>query len=833
MLRQTFLISLILFTSVATGFGQKPKSYSSSDIYWMMERLQVLGNVLYVAAHPDDENTRLISYLANEEGLNTAYLSLTRGDGGQNLIGPEIQEELGIIRTQELLAARRIDGGKQFFTRAYDFGYSKTAEETMEIWNKDEVLSDMVRVIRGFKPDIIITRFPPSKYNYPTHGHHTASAILAEEAFKAAADPKAYPNMFPELTPWITERLYWNTSLWFYRRTGTELDTTDKLTLNAGSFNSLKGTSYSEIAARSRSQHKSQGFGSSGSRGDMKEWLEYVAGSKAEKSLFEGIDMSWGRLFGGEKINADIKSILKTYNINHPERSIPALVSLKDQMEKMDPHPWKTQKLIEIQEIINACAGLYIEVAANDFTFTPGQTMTLETEMINRSSANIEIKSISFPFASNDTTFNLTLRDNKKVENEFSITLPSSIPYSNPYWLNADRTKGMFSVKDESLIGMPENPMQLTMQVDMEIEGSPFKLIRPVIFKKTDPVEGEVYKPVSIIPEVAVNFEEDVIIFASSETQTIKVIVKAGADKIRGKVKISVPDGWMANPPEFSFKISHKDEEQSFGLRLTPPSSSDEGYISLVAEINGKEYKYSRTTIDYDHIPLQSIFPESKTRVIKLDLKKAGTNVGYITGAGDNIPKSLTQIGYSVTELDPEKLGDMSLDEYDAIVTGIRAFNTVPELKYYNSKLLDYVEKGGTLVIQYNTSHRLVTQDIAPYPLKLSRDRVTVEEAKVSILEPDHPIMNFPNKITDKDFENWVQERGLYFPNEWDERFTPILSCHDPGEDAREGGLLVANYGSGKFIYTGYSWFRQLPAGVPGAYRIFTNLISYGQDQQR
>ncbi len=819
---------LIILYACSIGIrAQAPKKPNAADIHLMLKKLNVLGSVMYVAAHPDDENTRMIAYYANEKLFRTAYLSATRGDGGQNLIGPEIREGLGIIRTQELLAARRTDGGSQFFSRANDFGYSKDPDETFNIWDREKVLADFVWNIRKFRPDVLITRF--SLMPKVTHGHHTASAILANEAFDLAGDPSAFPEQLEYVEPWQPRRIFWNTSWWFYRSSGQEMDTAKFITIDVGAYNTLLGKSYNEIAALSRSMHKSQGFGATGSRGSEIEYLEQWKGDKASQDPFEGIDTSWGRVDQGEKVAEHTQNALHNYMPDDPARIIPDLLQALKALEQVKDEYWASVKRQEIHDIIKACLGLYLEVKTDAFRVVPGDSINLSLEAINRANVEVSLSTVRYnDLMAEPEKLNQKLSYNTPFFMDKKMAIPAETPFSQPYWLKKDGSLGMYTVEEQTLIGLPENPPALTVDMTVKVQDYYLDYTVPVVYKTNDPVDGEVYKPLAITPPVFANITDAVYIMANGQAKPVNVKVIAGKSKLEGALSLELPVGWSATPASIDFSMENKGEEQSFDFMVTPPANQDEGLVKALVTVEGKTYNYALNVIDYDHIPMQTRFPESNARIVNIDIQKRGESIGYIMGAGDEIPASLRQIGYDVTELGEEDINTENLQQFDAVILGVRAFNTVDRLKFLKDELFSYVENGGTMVVQYNTSHRLVTQEISPVPLKLSRDRVTVEEAPVRFLAENHPVLNFPNKITQKDFEGWVQERGLYFPNEWDDAFTPILSSNDPGEEPLEGGLLVAPYGKGYYIYTGYSWFRELPAGVSGAYRLFTNLISIG-----
>lgn len=808
--------------------AQAPKKLDAAEIIQALNKLEVLGAVMYWAAHPDDENTRMIAYMANERNMRTAYLAMTRGDGGQNLVGTEIREYLGIIRTQELLAARRTDGGEQFFTRANDFGFSKNPNETFEIWDEEAVLADAVYNIRRFKPDVIITRFDTTRSNTGRmHGHHTASALLAQRAFELAADPTVFPEQLETVDVWQAKGLYWNTYNFGGNNESEHDGESGYFAVPLGTYNELLGLSYDEISALSRSQHKSQGFGSTGRRGEITEYLKYWKGEMPKNDVFEDINTTWSRIEGGKKIGDLVAKINKAYDVQHPSKSIKELMNAREMIDALKDSYWREVKLKEIDQIIKSVLGLYLEVVAASPTATPGQEVELTIEAINRSEANVVFESFKVVGAEASIEEKIQLSNNQGYSNNVQLLIDRE--YSQPYWLKEEASLGMYRVDQQALRGLPENPPAYMGSFELSIEGTSFTYETPVVFKRNDRVIGEYYRPFVITPPVFVNTQESVLIFPDNEPKDINVTVIAGKDKIKGEVSLKLPAGWKLYPENQVFEIPQKGGEYRATFQVLPPNGASEGFAIASVAMNGEQYQMGLKEIDYQHIPFQTIFPKSQAKVVKVDLKKHGQYVGYIMGSGDAIPESLEQIGYKVDLLAPDNITAESIASYDAVIVGIRAFNTIDRMPLIQPELMKYVETGGTVIAQYNTSMR-DQPAIGPYPFSISRDRVTKEEAEVTILAPDHPLINGPNKITSKDFEGWVQERGLYFPNEWDERYTAILAANDPGEPAREGGLLVGQYGKGYFVYTGYSWFRELPAGVAGAYRIFANMISLGNE---
>ena len=830
MTRQIRTLVLLILTSV-TLVAQAPRKLNSSDIYHEIEKLNFLGTVLYLAAHPDDENTRMISYFSNQVHARTAYLSITRGDGGQNLIGPEIRELLGVIRTNELLRARQTDGGEQFFTRANDFGYSKHPDETLRIWNKDKVLNDVVRVIRDFQPDIIINRFNAESAG-KTHGHHTSSAMLGLEAFDLAADQQ-YAT--PGFSIWEPQRIFFNTHWWFYgsREKFEEVDKSNLLWVDTGTFYPGQGLSNSEIASLSRSMHKSQGFGSTGSRGSEKEYLELLKGRMpSDKSnVFEGINTSWSRVKGGDKIQSILEAVQDGFDFKDPAKSVPGLLKAYDLISKLEDEHWRSFKSEQIKEVIAACLGLYLEGVASDPFATAGQALEIQIEAINRSAAGVKLNSVTLVPNEKNFSYGKELSNNESFTEKLSIELSNDLEYTFPYWLDQQWSLGMYKVDDQDMIGKPVTPRQVRLKFSLDIQGKSIDFVRDLVYKFNDPVKGEVYQPFEIVPEVSASIRSNVVLFDDDSPREIPVIVRPHRDSLKGSVRLSAPEGWTVEPKSVEFDSDIMGEEVIVPFTVTPTRGQSEGMLRSIVETESGSYAKSLVEIDYDHIPRQMVFLPSGSKVVRLDLKKKMGRIGYVNGAGDEIPKYMRQIGYEVREIDPKTISEKSLSQFDAVILGIRAYNTVEELAIKQTALLNYVRKGGNMIVQYNTSHRLVVdKNLAPYDLKLSRKRITDENAEVTFLAPNHELMNYPNKIQKSDFDGWVQERGLYFPETWADEFTPLFSFSENGEDPMEGSLLVAKYGKGHYIYTGLSFFRELPAGVPGAYKLFANMISIGKN---
>ncbi|UTW63368.1 PIG-L family deacetylase [bacterium SCSIO 12741] len=830
-MRKHLLLSALLVLAVISSWAKgshSPSPLSSTEVLERLQKLNVMGSVLYIAAHPDDENTRLISWLANDKKVRTAYLSLTRGDGGQNLIGTEKGELIGVLRTQELLEARKIDGGQQFFSRAVDFGYSKTSEETFQKWDEQEVLRDMVWVIRQFRPDIIITRFPKDKY--AGHGHHSASAILAEKAFDMAGDPAQFPEQLSVVTAWKPNRMYHNTSEWWDKSLPEKAKYRDDIiSIDVGSYNPNLGQWHNQIAMESRSQHKSQGFGASLLRGEQMEYLQYIKGQKAgNNDLFQGLDISWKRLAKTETIQNRLNDIIEAYDPRDPSKSVPDLVELYQMMEK---YPYRDfmmdRKKEELKQLIFDASGLWIEAIASEEYGVPGSPIRITAEIINAGNyPGIDLDTVHFP--GKDTAILNPIEVNKWLKYTTTYTLPANTPITQPYWLT-EPYENMFVVRDPMLRGLPENPPTLTVGYKIMIGGTYFTYTTPVVYKWRDRVDGENVANFSVVPDVTVNLDDKVYLAPNGKEQTISVTLQTHKERLTGKLELKVPEGWDILPANHQFTINTKGTTKVYTFRAVPGKNAQTGPLKAQCVVGPKTFDRSLVVIDYLHIHKQVLFPKCEGKLVAVDLQSLSTKVGYIKGAGDEIPEALMQMGLQPTIIVPEEIPSTPLDSFDVILTGIRAYNTQEALGSFQELLLNYVEKGGLLVVQYNTNRGLKTENIGPYPFSLSRDRVTDEYAEVRFKSPDHSILQIPNKLSQEDFEGWVQERGLYFANKWDNQYETVLSWNDPGEKPMEGGLIAAPYGKGHFVYTGISFFRQLPAGVEGAYRLFANILSYGK----
>ena len=796
-----------------------------------LRSFRTMGTVLHIAAHPDDENTQLITYLARGRGYRTAYLSITRGDGGQNEIGAEFDEKLGVARTQELLAARRLDGGRQFFTRAIDFGYSKTPEETLRIWDREKVLSDVVRIIRTFRPDVIVTRFPipPGSGG---HGHHTASAILAVDAFKISGDPKAFPEQLAEgLQPWQPKRILWNGG--GGGRGGGANVGGAAVRVDIGGNDPVSGESFGAIAGRSRAMHKTQGFGNfggGGGGGPNVQTFALLGGEAATNDLMDGIDLTWSRIPSGAEIGGLADEAIAQFKPDDVAASVPALLGIRAKLAKLPSDPVIDDKRRQLDGILQHCLGLIVETTVPEPEIAPGETIKLHHTATVRSTVPVRWLAIRYPSLKTQVSSPVALRANDTVVRDVSQKIPANTPPTQPYWLREEAATGIFRVSDAKLIGRPENPP--TFPVEFAFEVGDQTLV--VADEPVSTADGGKPRHLAVISPVALQLGSAVALFAPGGRKTIEVNVAAARSAVNGSLQLQLPSGWSTSPAQHPFKLSKAGEKKNLSFTVNAPSTAASGSIVAIANIGSAHYSNQRLEIRYDHIPVQLLQPPARLKVAAFDFAIRGKTVGYLPGAGDDTVGSLQQLGYKVITLTGADLTPEKLRELDAVVIGVRAFNERRDLAINLPGLFAYVENGGTVIAQYNRPNGLQTQKLGPYTLSIAGNapqlRVTDEKSPVNFLAPEHPALTTPNRIGPSDFDGWVQERGAYFPSSWDtEHYTTLIAMNDPGEPPLKSSVLVARHGQGYFVYTGVAFFRQLPAGVPGAYRLFANLVSLGK----
>lgn len=691
----------------------------------------------------------------------------------------------------------------------------------MRTWDHDKILSDVVWVIRKFRPDVIITRFPTTGEG--GHGHHTASAMLAGEAFDAAADPTKFPEQLKQgVAVWQAKRLLWNT----FNFGGTNAQREDQFKLDCGDYNPVLGKSYGEIAAASRSQHKSQGFGVPSQRGSVIEYFKTIKGEAPVKDLMDNVDVSWNRARDAVLANT-VNKIIDKYEIEHPERSVPALVKLYKNAEVLNDVYWKEQKLNEIKRIIENSSGLFMDATTSTQYAVQGDSLRINLVVNNRSDANILSADAHL---NNDFIIFDQLKKNVNSAKTYSMFISPGTKPTQPYWLENTMDKGSFNVSDQQLIGKGESD-PLSVQFSMMIEGQEFKFIKPIRYKFTDPVKGELYQPVTILPKLELNYAGNVFLAINKKPVDVQTHIKANlADGSTYTVAKQASSRISNSNNPFAFKSSAASKENNESSSFTLNGADDDYVEEIKLQANDGKNIFSqyKKNIEYDHIPSIVYFHNATAKLSKIDLKTEGNFVGYIPGAGDKIPEALIAMGYKVITLKETDITPANLKQLDAIVTGVRAYNTNEWMNNVYDALMQYVNEGGVLLVQYNTSNQIgpVKAKISPYPFTISRTRITDEEARVNFLIPDHPALNYPNKITQKDFDGWIQERSIYHAENTDTAYKKIFSMKDPGENEQEGSLIIANYGKGRFVYTGLVFFRELPAGVPGAYRLFANLIA-------
>ena len=834
--------------------------------------LGVSTRVLIIGAHPDDEDTQVIAWLSRGRQVETAYLSLTRGDGGQNAIGNELGEALGVIRTEELLAARRIDGGKQFFTRAFDYGFSKNAEEAFTQWPHDSLLRDVMTVVRAFKPHVIISVFTGTRRD--GHGQHQAAGILAREAYDWSGDTARVPRSATGgFGAWTVSKFYRGAS--FRRDSAT-------ISMNVGEYDPVLGRSYAEIAAISRSQHRSQAFGTLQPLGIRLDYLQREASRapapvdpKAERSIFDGMDTTWTRFRGSvrdsasraalDSLPAAFSAARASFDAYAPERSIPALSRLQRLLTRVCPTGSYNQCFGTGSPAltVGSIAGSAPDAAAeNDLSRSRAvaldrvaNALRLASGIVLEATAAKELWAIEEPVTGTMTLYNrgrlpVRVSDNARIDGSvlsdpaIVTVLPDSAlvrqfsgrPYARtgvptaPWWLAQPRSGAMFanlrSVADEGSL-RPEANVLLVAWVD----SASFVVNEPVVYRYADQVRGEIRRPIAGVPAVSVRLEQD-IEYAPARVpieRELRVHVwQAGNEPRMAEVVLRLPPGLTADSSSRDAVIPRAGSTRVVPFRIRGTLPAGRHVIDALVRIGDAEYAQGYTTVDYEHILARRLYRPSRLMIDAVDVTAtANMRVGYIQGVGDNSAPALEQLGITVTKLNAATLGQADLSGYSAIVVGPRAYETQPALVANNARLLDYARQGGTLVVQYG-QYEMQQPGIMPYPITINRphDRVTMEGVPVTILDPNAPILRSPNRITARDFDGWLQDRSLYMPRTFDPAYVPVLEMNDPGEAPNRGALLVAPLGRGTYVYTTLAFFRQLPNGVPGAARLFVNLLA-------
>jgi len=829
MFKKVITACILSFYTVFSAQQVRPSK--SSEIYRELKTLKHLPKVLYLAAHPDDENTGLFSWLINDQNVETGYLSLTRGDGGQNLLGTEQGAALGLIRTHELLEARKLDGAQQFFTRAIDFGFSKNTTDTFKQWDEDSIIADVVWVIRKFRPDVIICRFPPTAA--AGHGQHAASAVVAEKAFKLAGDKTAFPNQLKYVNVWQPKRVFWNT----FRFGGVNTTAENQLKVTVGQYDAQLGMGYGELAGLSRSLHKSQGAGTQSVAGIRTEYFSHVLGEPAKATLFDGVVKTWTAK-GNADIDQSLDKIISAFNFNNPDLSLPTLLALRKKVMALQDSDLKKDKIKALDHIILSCAGFMGEVVTNQAEAVAGDQYNFRLNLISRAENSVVLENVKW--LSQSENFNRKLSKDSLITIQHDIQIPADTALTEPYWLAKSPTNAAtFSVPNDTLVGLPEAKSPLNVLLSLKIGSENFQVKLPLSFKKLDPVRGDVVEALRIVPALELKFTQPLYLVKENEDLHLSLNFKVNSDKQfnNGKVNLMY-NGERLGGGDLKL-VKGKDFTVDYIIPKAKLASINSSRLQLDANFiaDGVTYNKKQVLIQYPHLPSLQYFTPATVAVMKGDIQAKVKKVGYIEGAGDFIPEFLRIAGIQVDVLkDEDFYGNLDesngngnqnkLSQYDAIVLGVRANNTEKKLGRWMPFLWSYVKAGGNLVMQYNTNQDTTVNQLGMYSFSIANKRVTEENAEVKFLNPNHKLLNFPNKITTDDFKGWMQERGAYFPAQWDASYEPLFEMHDTGEEPLQGSTLYAKYGKGNFIYTPLAFFRQLPAGNVGAARLFLNFLS-------
>jgi LmbE family N-acetylglucosaminyl deacetylase len=813
------LLLLLLPLSVSVK-AQQVRPLPSSQIFQKLQQLNVLGTVMYVAAHPDDENTRLLSYLVHHDHVKTIYLSLTRGDGGQNILGDEQGSVLGLIRTHELMEARQIDGAEQLFTHVVDFGFTKSPEETFKFWNREKLDQDVKAAIQYYKPDVIICRFPTTGEG--GHGQHTASAIVAGDAFKQLEEGKSKQ---PKADIWVPTRLLFNAFRFGDNNTTSE----DQFKLPINQFDPLLGEGYGEMAGRSRSVHKSQGAGTPQTVGLSNDYFKLLSGKPIKNSLYDDVDLTWNRV-GHPEIAQKIQAVIDAFDFKNPSLSIAQLVVIQKEIKGIKDAFWRAKKMQEINEIIVSCAGIMVEALTDNQEGTEGSSIPVKVNVIARSAVPVTVNGISFgTLEQSGNVSPNTLVNDSLHQFSFQVKLNDPEPLTEPYWMQYGAANAAYQY-DSAYAGLPEAFNRLNANVALTINGAEYDVAAPISYKKLDPVKGDVIQRLRIVPAVSVEPYNNLLIFEKGKEKKVWLRLKANksiekpvlAVTFKGKSILSAPLNKLT-----------KGQDTLFSFNIATTAFSDAGtddYIMISIKDGDKVYDKAQHLIQYPHLPDLQYFTASWMKLVKKDWNVAVKKIGYIEGAGDNVDNTLSLTELQVEQIAPGALGNaQNLSQYDAIILGVRALNTQKQIGSWMPVLMKYVENGGTLLVQYNTNGNLQTTQYGPYPFTISRDRVTDEEAEVTFTDPASDLLHFPNEITKKDFDGWVQERGIYFPSGFEGNYKSLFSMHDVNEKPLNGAVIYTPYGKGQYIYTSLVFFRELPAGNVGSIRLLMNLLSAGK----
>lgn len=834
----------------------------SAGLGQLLKRLQTTASMMHTAAHPDDEDSGLLAYSARREQARTVYLALNRGDGGQNVIGEELFEPLGVIRSEELLQARRLDGGEQLFTRVMDYGFSKKREEAARIWGEYLTLGDMVRAIRMYRPMVIVSRFTGTPAD--GHGQHQLAGYLTPIAFKAAADPEQFTEHFREgLSPWQAKKLYVSQS---FTNNPANAPT---LSLNTGEYDSLIGRSYFEIAMEGRSQHKSQEMGLLELRGRFNSGVRLLE-TKADKkekevSLFDGLDTS---IKGISSITGDTydplfpklaalqetaESALRSYNVYEPQKLIPILakgyeqaVDASGSTRNPDSKMLLNQKAKEFAKALQMAAGVVVDALSTNETIVPGDSTNVAVRVFAPEGSPVKVKNLTVKtprgWSSETSPEPIQQESGFRPRREtafqaafFTVVSAKDAKPTEPYWLVNPRNKNFtFDWPDAESYNKPFQSPPMTAVAELEIGGQTIWIDREVQYRYADDIRGEIRRDVNVVPAVTISLDQKVLIVPTGTKAQKKRIVMSvtnnSPNAVTGVASLSSNASgalkFTSAAPNFSLKTRGEKTAITFDVEIPAKSKGEEFEIFGTAAVGEGRFSEEMQIIEYPHIQTHRLYSRATTKVNVLDVKVAPVRIGYVTGSGDKVPEAIERLGLTVKLLDETYLTTGDLSQFHTIVIGIRASQVRPDYVANNGRLIDFVKNGGTMIVQYQ-QQEYARLGLPPLSAKLDTNIRTVDEtAPVKILQPTNPIMSFPNKITERDFDNWVQERNLYTLTSWDEKYVPILETHDEGEKESLGGMLYLELGKGKFVYSAFSWFRQLPVGNPGAYRIFANMLS-------
>jgi len=823
-----------------------------------LRQLGTTKRVLMIAAHPDDETTQVLSTLALGQGATVAYLSLTRGEGGQNGIGLEMQEGLGLIRSEELMAARRLDGAQQFFTRAIDWGFSKNSDEAFTQWPREDLLRDVVAVVRHFRPDVVVSVFSGTPRD--GHGQHQAAGIMAREAFVAAADAHRFPDQ-------LAAGLRVHAPIHLYQIV-RGVGESQVVEFPTGTFDPLLGRSHFQIAMASRSRHRSQDMGRELTPGPQATALALVetrTPNVSHSGIFAGVDTTLHSHAAGVGIaevqnllvryEATIDDLRRSFNPLYPDRIVPFLVELGRVLDRAllvaRAGPASAADVVfhlerERERLSNAllrASLIRVEALSEAETVVPGQAFELEVRIWNGGFRPLELATMEplLPAgwsAEPRDSLPATLEEGEIARRRFVVTVAPDAEPSEPYFLRLPREGERYSWPAEmGGVGMAFQPDEVSFTTLFRIQGVEVDVTAPAEYGAVDLKRGEYRRPVRVVPAVSLSTEPRLVVVPlARKAEPLHVAIRLVAEEpggVGGTLRLDAPAGWSVQPSEVRVDFAQAKEQRTIEFTARPPADPDPARATLTAVFSddrGRAFERGYHLVDYEHIRPRPLYRPATVDLQFVDVvAPLDLRIGYIAGPGDDIPNLLAQVGVVVETLDAVELATAPLEDFDVIVVGIRAYDGRPDLVTHNQRLLDYVRRGGTAIVQYNR-YEYTVPGLAPYPLEIARphDRVTDPDAEIRVLEPDHPVFNTPNRITSSDFEGWVQERGLYFLGSWDERYTPLLEMSDPGEAPNRGSMVVTRFGEGMYVYTGLALFRQLPAGVPGAYRLFANLLALG-----